>query len=85
MKSASYAIDGTAVKIVASSPGAQNVYIHVEGNAVVYLGGADVTTSNGMPTEKNAVPINIFVPRGNELWGICGAGTENVRILTEGA
>lgn len=83
MKSTTYTITTTASQIVVSNSGAQKVYIHVVGNGTVYLGGSDVNSTNGMLTQKNAVPIEIFVPRGNELWAVTGTGTETLKILQE--
>jgi hypothetical protein len=84
MKSASFSVGTTAVQIVASSVSAQDVYVHVEGNGTVYVGGATVTTATGLPTQKHTTPINFFVPRGNELWAIATT-TQDVRVMTEGA
>jgi hypothetical protein len=84
MKSASFSVGTEAVQIVASSVSAQDVYVHVEGNGTVYVGGATVTTATGVPTEKHTTPINFFLPRGNELWAIA-ATTQDVRVMTEGA
>ncbi len=84
MKSASFSVGTTAVQIVASSVSAQDVYVHVEGNGTVYVGGATVTTATGLPTQKHTTPINFFIPRGNELWAIATT-TQDVRVMTEGA
>jgi hypothetical protein len=84
MKSASFSVGTEAVQIVASSVSAQDVYVHVEGNGTVYVGGATVTTATGLPTQKHTTPINFFVPRGNELWAIATT-TQDVRVMTEGA
>jgi hypothetical protein len=84
MKSASFSVGTEAVQIVASSVSAQDVYVHVEGNGTVYVGGAAVTTATGVPTEKHTTPINFFLPRGNELWAIATT-TQDVRVMTEGA
>jgi hypothetical protein len=84
MKSASFSVGTEAVQIVASSVSAQDVYVHVQGNGTVYVGGATVTTATGLPTEKHTTPINFFLPRGNELWAIA-TSTQDVRVMTEGA
>ena len=83
MKSSTYTITTTASRIVVSNSGAQKVYIHVVGNGTVYLGGSDVDSTNGMLTQKNAVPIELFIPRGNELWAVVASGTETLKILQE--
>jgi len=83
MKSSTHTITTTASRIVVSNSGAQKVYIHVIGNGTVYLGGSDVDSTNGMLTQKNAVPIELFIPRGNELWAVVASGTETLKILQE--
>ena len=83
MKSTTHTIITTASRIVTENAGAQRIYIHVIGNGTVYLGGADVDSTNGMLTQKNAVPIELFIPRGNELWAVTASGTETLKILQE--
>jgi len=71
----------TAALAVASSQSWRTIYIHVLGAGTVYLGGSDVTSSNGLLTEKNAVPLMVEIPAGEELWAVTGSGTENLRIM----
>lgn len=85
MKSRVYSVDGTAVKIVDVEPSNRIALIHVAGNNIIYLGGSDVTTANGLNTEKGAVPLEVTVPAGETLWAIANGGvTETVRVLTQG-
>jgi hypothetical protein len=83
MKSTQHTIGTTAVKVVSSNPFAQYVYTHVEGNGTVYLGGSDVTSSNGLETAKHTAPLTFFIPRGQELWAIVAADTETLQVLQE--
>jgi len=71
----------TAALVVASSQSWRTIYIHVIGTGVVYLGGSDITTGNGLLTEKNAVPLMLEIPAGEELWALTDTGTENLRIM----
>lgn len=80
MKSTEYTIGTTAVNIVPTSNMNQRVYIHITGNGTVYLGGSDVTTTNGLATQKHTTPIEFVIPAGEQLWAI-SANTENLRIL----
>jgi hypothetical protein len=82
MKSQAYSVSTTRVKIVASDNINRTVYLHAVGAGVVYIGGADVTSANGMLTEKNAVPLEMFLPANEELYAITATGTEEVRVLT---
>ena len=58
----------------------RTVYLHTLGAGTVYIGGDNVTAANGMLTEKNAVPFEIFLPLGESLYAITASGTENVRV-----
>jgi len=82
MKSRSYSVSTTRVKIVASDNINRTVYLHAIGAGVVYIGGADVTSTNGMLTEKHAVPFEMFLPASEELYAITASGTQEVRVLT---
>jgi hypothetical protein len=82
MKSQSYSVTTTTVKIVAADNINRQIYIHAIGNGVVYIGGADVTSTNGMLTEKHTVPFEMFLPASEELYAITATGTQEVRVLT---
>lgn len=82
MKSMSYSVSTTAVKIVAKDNINREIYVHAIGAGVVYLGGADVTAAAGLLTEKNAVPFAMHLPANEELWAITASGTEEVRVMT---
>lgn len=82
MKSQAYSVSITRVKIVASDNINRTVYLHVIGAGTVYIGGADVTSTNGMLTEKNAVPFEMFLPANEELYAITASDTHEVRVLT---
>ena len=84
MISTATTINTTAQKILSKSNSYRTVYIHVTGAGTVYLGGSDVTSSNGLLTEKNAVPLQLVIPSQEELWAVTATGTESLRILTPG-
>lgn len=59
------------------------VYVQIEGNNTVYIGGSNVTAAQGFPIIKHSAPIQGGLPAGDGLWGICAAGvTEVIRIIT---
>lgn len=59
------------------------VYLQIEGNHTVYIGGSNVTADQGFPIVKHAAPIQGGLPAGDGLWGICASGlTETIRIIT---
>ena len=82
MHSSTYTVSTTRQIVVAADNQNRTVYLHVIGTGIVYLGGADVTSTNGMPTEKSAVPFQLFVPANEALYAITATATEDLRILT---
>ena len=59
------------------------VWVQIEGNNTVYIGGANVTAAQGFPIAKHSAPIQGGLGVGEGLWGICASGqTETIRIIT---
>jgi len=81
MISSSTTVTTTAHRILAKSNSYRTVYIHVQGNGTVYLGGSTVSSANGLLTEKNAVPLELVIPAQEELWAVTASGTESLRLL----
>lgn len=81
MISTAVTVTTTAQRIIAKANSWRTVYLHVTGAGTVYLGGSDVSSTNGLLTEKNAVPIQLEIPAQEELWAVTGSGTESLRIL----
>lgn len=83
MKSSTHTVTSTRSIVIAKDDITRTCYLHVVGNGTVYVGGSDVTTSNGMLTEKHAVPFQFILPANEDLYAITGVGvTEDLRILT---
>jgi hypothetical protein len=62
------------------------VYVQIEGNNTVYIGGSDVTAAQGFPIVKHTAPIQGGLGVGDGLWAICASGqTEVIRIITTDA
>ena len=81
MISAQVTVTTSATLLVAADESHRTVYLHVMGNATVYLGGSTVTTSTGLATEKHTAPLAIEVPANETLYGIVAADTETVCVL----
>jgi hypothetical protein len=82
MKSINKVVTTTAAVVIAADDFQRTCYIHVIGNGTVYIGGDDVTSANGLLTEKHAVPLELVVPAKQTVWAVVASDTENVRILT---
>jgi len=81
MKSTSVTITTSPTLLVEKDETNRYVYLHVNGNTTVYLGGSDVSTSNGLNTEKHTTPLEMFLPINEQLYGIVASATEDVRVL----
>jgi len=81
MKSAAVSVTTSPTLLVEKDETNRYVYLHVIGNTIVYLGGSDVSTSNGLNTEKHTTPLEMFLPINEELYGIVASATEDVRVL----
>ena len=82
MISKSYTVTDARQIVVAADNIPRTVYLQIAGNSTIYVGGADVTSSNGVPYEKHSSPHTVFVPTNETIYGVCASGvTESLRVL----
>ena len=81
MISAQVTVTTSPTLLVAADESHRTVYLHVVGNATVYVGSSTVSTTTGMATEKHTAPLAIEVPANETLYGIVAADTETVCVL----
>lgn len=83
MKAYKVVVTDTVVNLVPVDNINRPVYVQIEGNNTVYIGGSDVTSAQGFPIVKHTAPIQGGLGVGDGLWGICASGqTETIRIIT---
>lgn len=83
MKAYKVVVTDTVVELVPRDNINRPVYVQIEGNNTVYIGGANVTAAQGFPIVKHGAPIQGGLGVGDGLWGICDTGeTETIRIIT---
>lgn len=80
MKSEQLTVGLTASRILTSVDTNRHVYFHDDSSHPVYLGGSDVTTSNGLEVPKNTL-FEMFIPAHEELWAVSGNADQTVSIL----
>ena len=80
MKSEQITASLTAVRILDDDNTNRHVYFHDDSSHPIYLGGSDVTTSNGLKVPKNTL-FEIFVPANSELWAVSDNADQTVSIL----
>ena len=82
MRSSAVTVTTSPTLLVAADDTYRTIYLHVTGNEIVYIGGENVTTTNGVDLEKHTSPIEIIIPSKQTLYAIVSADTANVRVLT---
>ena len=82
MISKAYSVTDTRQIVIAKDDQPRHIYLQISGNSIVYVGGADVTSSIGIPYEKHSSPHTVFVPTNETLYAVCANGvTESLRVL----
>jgi hypothetical protein len=81
MRSTQTSVGTTATLVVAADNVHRNVYIHALSNTEVYLGGSNVTTSNGFILEKDDGYLAVTIPQNETLYAVVSTGTETVSVL----
>ena len=79
MKSTLYTLSETRQVIYGPKVGSNWIYIRATGNDC-YIGGADVTDSNGLNI-KNGDTLSTFIERGEVLYGVSKTGAHTVTVL----
>ena len=82
MISKSYSLTDVRQVVVAADNKNRTVYLQIVGNNTAYLGGADVTDSNGLPKAKHTAFSPVDVPIGETIYAVMASGqTETLRVL----
>jgi hypothetical protein len=80
--SKAYSVTDTRQIVIEKDDQPRHIYLQISGNSIVYVGGADVTSSIGVPYEKHSSPHTVFVPTNETLYAVCASGvTESLRVL----
>ncbi len=81
MRSAQVTVGATATLLAGADNINRQIYIHALSNTSVYLGGSNVTTSNGFILEKDDGYLSLTIPIGETVYAIVATGTEVVSVL----
>jgi hypothetical protein len=80
--SAQITVTTTATLLVAANIMDQTVLLHNLGGGAVYLGDANVTTSNGYKFD-NGDKLQVPVGDHEGLYGIAASGTHTIAVLSQ--
>ena len=72
--------DTTPVKILDSQNFEQHIYLHNNHGNKMFLGGSDVTATNGLHLETHA-SIELRIPQDNELYALADSSEGNIVVL----
>lgn len=82
MKAYKVTVTDTVTLLVGPDDINRPVWLHVNNNEILYLGGPDVTVAEGFPIVKHSAPLEGGLPPKTPLYGIADAGkTVDVRII----
>ncbi len=68
--------------IAAAANSYQNIYLHNLGGGPIYIGGSNVTTSNGYKLD-NGDKLSIIIGDLEALYGVAASGTHTVAVLAQ--
>lgn len=83
-RSVSVNVGASPTLLLEALAGDMDVWLMPGGNVTYFIGGDDVTTSNGLRLSAED-QFHSKVRPGDELWGIVGSGSESIRVLVRNA
>ena len=81
MRSAQVSVGTTPTLLIDSDNINRQVHVHALSNTPVYLGGPDVSTTNGYLLEKDDGAHVLLLPLSEKLCAVVATGTETVSVL----
>lgn len=62
----------------------ESLLVYNNSSVTIYIGGAGVTTSTGMPVAANSYGPGMDLQTGDALYGIVASGTAEMRVFETG-
>lgn len=84
VKSAQVSVGTTAVLLVKADHDGTRVTLHNKTGTVSYIGGSDVTSTNGLGIDSGAGPVHFLLQPGDALYAITASSTATVQVMTIG-
>ena len=72
----------TTASVIVSANSYRNIYLHNLGGGAVYLGGSNVTTSNGYKLD-NGDKLTLIIGDVEALYGVAASGTHTLAVLAQ--
>jgi len=72
----------TTASVIVSANSYRNIYLHNLGGGAIYLGGSNVTTSNGYKLD-NGDKLTLIIGDVEALYGVAASGTHTLAVLAQ--
>jgi hypothetical protein len=72
----------TTASVIVSATSYRNIHLHNLGGGAIYIGGSDVTTSNGYKLD-NGDSLSLIIGDVGALYGVAASGTHTLAVLAQ--
>ena len=72
----------STASVIVSANSYRNIYLHNLGGGAIYIGGSNVSTSNGYKLD-NGDKLSLIIGDREALYAIASSGTHNVGVLAQ--
>tara|TARA_R110002126_G_scaffold16217_1_gene65200 strand:- start:168 stop:419 length:252 start_codon:yes stop_codon:yes gene_type:complete len=72
----------TTASVIVSANSYKNIYLHNLGGGSIYIGGSNVTTSNGYKLD-NGDKLSLIIGDVEALYGVAASGTHTLAVLAQ--
>ena len=72
----------STASVIVSANSYRNIYLHNLGGGAIYIGGSNVTTSNGYKLD-NGDKLSLIVGDVEALYGVAASGTHTLAVLAQ--
>jgi len=72
----------STASVIVSANSYRNIYLHNLGGGAIYLGGSNVTTSNGYKLD-NGEKLSLIIGDTEALYGVAASGTHTLAVLAQ--
>ena len=72
----------STASVIVSASSYRHIYLHNLGGGAIYLGGSNVTTSNGYKLD-NGDKLSLIIGDVEALYGVAASGTHTLAVLAQ--
>ena len=72
----------STASVIVSANSYRNIYLHNLGGGAIYIGGSNVTTSNGYKLDNND-KLSLIIGDVEALYGVAASGTHTLAVLAQ--